>query len=128
MRVTSRPQITLLAINPAISGKRAKPLCVALIPCTTCMYSGMNITTPRNAVLITNDASAAMRNEWMRNRCSGRIGDVALVSTHRKIPSDTQPTANNPRMCGESHGYVVPPSVSPSSNVAAVSTTSTAPR
>ena len=96
--------MTLLAINPAISGSSAKPLCVALIPCTTCMYSGMNITTPRNAVLITNDASAAMRNEWMRNRCSGRIGCKARVSIHRKIPSETPPTANSPRMCGESHG------------------------
>ena len=85
----------LLAINPPISGSSANPLCVALIPCTTCMYSGMNITTPRNAVLITNDASAAMRNEWMRNRCSGRIGCVARVSIHRKIPSETPPTANN---------------------------------
>jgi hypothetical protein len=92
------------------------------------MYSGMNITMPRKAMLITNEASAVMRNVRIRNKCSGRIGSTACASTHRKIVSPTAPATNRPMMQGESHGYDVPPSVSARRSAAAVITTSAAPR
>ena len=70
----------LLTIMPPMSGSRAKPLCVAETPCTTCMYSGMNITTPRNAMLMTNDAHRgdAKRANAEQAQRQDRIGRARL--------------------------------------------------
>ena len=94
----------LLTIMPPMSGSSAKPLCVAETPCTTCMYSGMNITTPRNAMLMTNDAQAAVRNVGCGTGAAAGSASVACDSTHRKTTKATAAAANNPTIRGESHG------------------------
>ena len=94
----------LLTMSPPIKGNRATPLPVAVTPCTTCMYNGMNMTTPRNDMLMTNEASVEMRNALMRNRCSGKIASLVCTSTQRKMSSDAAATPNSHATGVEAHG------------------------
>ena len=89
----------LLRIRPPMSGSNDVPLCVALTPWTTCMYSGMNMTTPRNAMLTTNEAMIAARKVLIRKSPIDRIGSAVRISMYRKTISEMTDTTSSRSRC-----------------------------
>ena len=78
------------------------------------MNSGMNITTPRKAMLITKEVAFVMTKTRFWNIDSGMIASFARDSTQMNNRSDTALRANMPINNGEFHSYLLPPQVSAS--------------
>jgi hypothetical protein len=68
--VATRPLTMLLKIMPNIRGNMENPLSVALTPNTNCMYSGMNMMTPKKAMLRMNPATFVIANARLRSEGS----------------------------------------------------------
>ena len=114
--------------RPTTIGSVRTPDAVADTPCTYCRYVGRNVIAPSMANPTMKASTTHTLNTEDRNRCSGRIGSLALASTNTKMPSETIDAANRPMIVADPQAYWVPPQDSASVRPEAPNETNTIPK
>ena len=103
MIVTLRPTHVLASVMPIIIGTRRSPELVGETPVTACRKSGMNALTVDMPALMRLTIGTMTCTVWLRNRCVGTIGFVALGSHHRNTEMMTMVPASIPSVCTDAH-------------------------
>jgi hypothetical protein len=98
------PEVMLAPMSENIIGVSTAPLCVADLPMTPWMKSGMNRIVPNMPIAISASARTAAETTLLWNKLSGMIGSIARDSTRPKMTSMIRATANRPMMTGEVQG------------------------
>ena len=104
VRLMICPPRMLELIMTIIIGIITVPLCVAVVPITPWMNSGMNRIVPNMPMAINISARTDTLTILLPNRLSGMIGSAARLSIQTNVTSMTAAMANRPRIVGELQG------------------------